>query len=271
MRNYDAIYLSAHYDDAALSCGGLIHQQTEKGLSVLVVTLFGASPTTGTPLSYLAQRLHASMSDSSDITTIRQKEDRVAMNVLGADWHWMDFLSCIYRGSPQDDSWHYSRLEDMYHELHPNDVGLENTIAEALLEIVKGTEQPKLYAPLGVGNHVDHQLTHRAGKLLQQQGYSVAFYEDYPYADEAHTFSFLKGNPYSLQAAEAVMAQQNRTPHSIALHPQNVKARIHSICAYQSQLGGLSEDAVASYVQNFTTRNSPTQPAERIWGLTESP
>ena len=40
----DHLYLSPHFDDAALSCGGQIATWTAAGQSVLVVTITGGDP-----------------------------------------------------------------------------------------------------------------------------------------------------------------------------------------------------------------------------------
>ena len=40
----DHLYLSPHFDDAALSCGGQIATFTAAGQSVLVVTITGGDP-----------------------------------------------------------------------------------------------------------------------------------------------------------------------------------------------------------------------------------
>lgn len=265
MTRYDDVYLSPHYDDAALSCGGLIHQQGETGRSVLVITVFGGCSKPGLPFSPLADRLHRSMGAPEDIIVTRQQEDRAAMNILGADYRWLDFPSSTYRGQPQNNEWFYLSLPDLYHNIHPADLALVPNIAEKVITSW-GTESPTIiYAPLGIGNHVDHQLTHQVGALLSEQGVRVVFYEEYPYADETYNFSFLDGNPYSLKAAEAVMERLSYKPTSIALSLANMRAHVSAIWTYQSQLAGYSEDKVFTHVKNFLTRNTPRQPMERIW------
>ncbi|MGH2521295.1 MAG: PIG-L deacetylase family protein, partial [Anaerolineales bacterium] len=52
------LYLSPHFDDAALSCGGTIHQQTRQGERAVVVTVCAGDSPPG-PLSAFAQTLHA--------------------------------------------------------------------------------------------------------------------------------------------------------------------------------------------------------------------
>ncbi len=40
---YKHIYLSPHYDDAALSCGGSIHKQATQQEPVAVITVFAGA------------------------------------------------------------------------------------------------------------------------------------------------------------------------------------------------------------------------------------
>ncbi|MFQ5421191.1 MAG: PIG-L family deacetylase, partial [Anaerolineae bacterium] len=58
MKNfYDAIYLSPHLDDAALSCGGQIFTRTSAGESVLVVTVMAGDAPPGLS-SPIVEELH---------------------------------------------------------------------------------------------------------------------------------------------------------------------------------------------------------------------
>ncbi|WP_446010685.1 PIG-L family deacetylase [Candidatus Electrothrix sp.] len=56
---YKHIYLSPHYDDAALSCGGSIHMQAKQQEPVAVITVFAGAPDLpNAALSKLAQAVH---------------------------------------------------------------------------------------------------------------------------------------------------------------------------------------------------------------------
>ena len=55
---YRHVYLAPHYDDAALSCGGMIHHQAQAGQPVLVVTVCAAPPDSTERLSPLAEIQH---------------------------------------------------------------------------------------------------------------------------------------------------------------------------------------------------------------------
>jgi hypothetical protein len=46
----------------------------------------------------------------------------------------------------------------------------------------------RVYAPLGVGHHVDHLLAFDAGLLLADDGWPVSFYEDFPYTSSEEDY-----------------------------------------------------------------------------------
>lgn len=227
---YDYIYLSPHYDDAAFSCGGLIHSQCQTGNSVLVITIFGSAAKAGEPLSEVGKWFHNLMGNPSDETAMRQEEDKAAMAILGADLCWLTFHSSIYRGQPDQEIWFYPRREDMFGQLNRQEDGFELTIAEALYGCIADANQSRsvIYAPLAVGNHVDHQLTHQASWILHEQGYKVVFYEDLPY-------SMKDDKPNSLETATAAITQKGAYAELVSLNEKDLQAHIDSACAYPSQ------------------------------------
>ena len=93
--DYVHIYLSPHFDDAALSVGGTIVRQTAAGERVLVVTVCSASPRE--PLNAFAAHLHERWGGASDPIAVRRAEDAAAVERLGADLLWLDELDAIYR------------------------------------------------------------------------------------------------------------------------------------------------------------------------------
>ncbi|NUN97629.1 MAG: PIG-L family deacetylase [Candidatus Omnitrophica bacterium] len=89
--SYPHIYLSPHYDDASLSCGGAIHLQAQAGQAVLVVTICAAPPPSGEPLSPFAQSLHRTWGNPADVIATREAEDRASLAILGADYLRLNF------------------------------------------------------------------------------------------------------------------------------------------------------------------------------------
>lgn len=264
---YPHVYLSPHYDDVTLSCGGMIHRQTQARQSVLVITIYAAPPPPDEPLSVFAQSMHADWGNLSDVITIRQAEDQAAMAILGADYLRLDFSDAIYRGNPQRGEWYYNNDDELFGQVNSPDIFLAGKIVEAVVELVPAGEETILYAPLGVGHHVDHQLVHAAAWQLRQQGWKIAFYEDYPYVDPHACFA-TQGREYATLAATLATRQKaNLQPQLHFFSEENLEAKINSIRAYASQLPTLfgSEADMINCVRNYTLRVGEGRPAERIW------
>ncbi len=180
-RDYTHVFFQPHFDDAALSCGGTIALQVAMGQHVLVMTVFGGSPPAGgAPLSSFARQLlqrDGLGADPAEAVRRRREEDAAAIGALGADVLWHDIPEAIYRGSPA----YYATNEALFGAIHPADLALDDQIARLLGEIHQRAPLAALYAPLGVGAHVDHQLVCSAADRLAQQKVNVKFFEDFPY------------------------------------------------------------------------------------------
>lgn len=262
-KTYQHIYLSPHYDDAALSAGGTIHRQTQAGEPVLIVTVCAASPRANTSFSPFAQEMHVTWGDPIDVVALRRAEDEAAMEILGADYVRLDFTDCIYRGHSLNGPWFYNNNEQLFGEIHPDDKGLVSQIVEALENQVGRGKNPTIYAPLTVGHHVDHQLVHTAAWQLNAHGWSVMFYEDYPYVDtEAYgdatldeTLAWLKHQQRPVQARLQFFSEAD------------LRAKVASINAYASQLDVLfgSQIRATESVQKYALQVGDGQPAECFW------
>lgn len=263
---YQHIYLSPHYDDASLSCGGAVHQQAQAAEAVLVITICAASPRPDEPLSPFTQAMHRRWGNPADVVATRRVEDQASMGILGADFRRLDFMDCIYRGQPRAGEWYYNSDADIFGQIHPADLALIPKIVEAIVDAVPAGGNRVIYAPLAVGHHVDHQLAHAAAWQLRAQGYAIAFYEDYPYAD-LNYFPHGEDNPYTLQATLAALQAANLRPQLRPLSAANLAAKIDSIRAYASQLqllfGGKAE--MAARVRDYARLVGEGNPAERIW------
>jgi LmbE family N-acetylglucosaminyl deacetylase len=168
---YDHIYLSPHLDDAALSCGGAIAQHSSAGGRVLVVTICTA-PSEG-PFNRLAQEFHGQWGLApAQVVRARLREDEQAMERLGADHYWAGMLDAIYRLPAAYDS--RDRLFGMPVPTDP----LFPAMAQLISELCARAPHANIYAPLGVGSHVDHLITYAAALGCAPK---IAFYEDIPY------------------------------------------------------------------------------------------
>ena len=174
----NVLILSPHLDDAALSCGGFMSQAVANGEPMQVYTLFCA-PYQG-PLSPSARELHASWGNPPDICTLRLQEDREALAVLGAQGLYGEVRDLIYRQDEQG-KWLYEQMQAIQGQRHPQDNELVNYYMEDIMDQWP-REGWKVFAPLGIGAHIDHQIAFEIGMGLVKEGYEVAFYEDLPYA-----------------------------------------------------------------------------------------
>lgn len=256
------IYLSPHLDDAALSCGGLIHQQAQRGERPLVITCFAGVPDYRA-LSPFATELHRRWGQPVDAVERRRCEDAAALSYLGAEYQHWDYTDCIYRSDRASLEPLYASEEALFGPLRPEERGriAELTTHLARCLVKKATQ---IYAPLAVGHHVDHQFVLQAAAQLREQGFPVQFYEDYPYAED----------PQKLTAALSAWAL-SPTPQAVMLNEQDVQARISAIRLYRSQLETLfgSELAVAERVLAYARAlGDGCGAAERYWqGGTLSP
>jgi LmbE family N-acetylglucosaminyl deacetylase len=260
------IFLSPHFDDIALSCGGMAARLSRAGARCVGLTVFAAPPPSGEPLSEYARHQHAQWESASGageqaIHEVRREEERQAARLLGIEPLMLDLPDAPYRrgatGLPS-----YISDEDLFGRVAPEERrALPPRIAAEVGRIAKeaGTRgRIRVFAPLGVGHHVDHQLLFWAARRLGPR-YGVLFYEDYPYA----------ATPGTLQARIdelGVPIQQRLTPIA-----DLIGVKIAAIARYKTQLDilfGSSEAmpaAVRAYAQSVAGASSAAQYAERYW------
>jgi LmbE family N-acetylglucosaminyl deacetylase len=267
---YQHIYLSPHYDDASLSCGAAIYQQSQAGQRVLVITICAAPPSAGVPLSPFAQSLHQAWGNFEQMVALRQSEDQAALAILGCDDRRLAFTDCIYRGDPASLTWYYTSDADIFGEIHPADLLLAGEISQAISAALAGNRAATIYAPLTVGHHVDHQLVQASAWDLFKQGWPVLFYEDYPYADPNYPFTRSPGSHdtgYNLAATLAAKVAAGLRPELHFFPETALQAKIDSIAAYASQLQVLfgGPGAMAKAVRAYAQQVGQGRFAERLW------
>jgi len=149
----DSLYVSPHGDDVLLSCAARLLSELERGLSVTVVTVFGAGGSR-----------HAAADAAFD---------RLGVRRLGLG---------LPEASSRQSS--YAAFEALTAPSHPDDDRVAGVAAEALAGLGHHSRARQVYVPLGVGGHVDHRLCHEAGLRCFESGdgRNVFLYEDRPEA-----------------------------------------------------------------------------------------
>lgn len=253
--NARPVFLSPHYDDVALSCGGTVAALTDSGEQPLIITCFGGPPPG--PLSNFARDMHARWQiGTSEAISIRREEEACAADVLGAGVHWLDFPDAIYRGS------RYTSDDELFGAIHPDEVDLPAQIMAALEAKFAqlGLGPSRLYVPLGIGNHVDHQHVVEVGRRFSELGHEVFAYEDFPYA----------GDPGVEQQGRSMTG---REPVTQVLTVEQLERRVTAILCYRSQLPVIfrHQGDPAESTLRYATANGASLPHERFWPLRVSP
>ncbi len=167
------LYVSPHYDDAIISCGGKIYSDSIGNNGVSIVTIFSAVKG---PFSEYAKKLHAYWNLNNPFLD-RKIENINACKELKVKNIMLDFEDAIYRISNGNHL--YPNDGDIFRKINSLDEELEINIINRIKEL--STKETILYFPLGVGNHVDHVIAYKCGLKMKQDGYKVKFYPDFSY------------------------------------------------------------------------------------------
>jgi LmbE family N-acetylglucosaminyl deacetylase len=246
------LVVSPHLDDGALSCGGAVAAWAEAGEAPVVVTVFAGRPPG--PLTDFARFQHQRWGETGDLVGLRRQEDERAMAVLGARPCWLDYPDCIYRGD------RYADEAALFGRVAAAEAGLAARVADDLHALWRDTAAATLYLPLGLGHHVDHQITREAGRLLHERGLAVAWYEDFPYA-----------------IRPGGVAQRRALTRELAPEVIDIAAvfarKCQAVACYASQLPVLfgAVTAMPAAVRDYAAVVGEGALAERVWHLPPLP
>ncbi len=159
------IYFSPHLDDAVLSAGGLISDQTKSGIPVEIWTFMSGVPDEE-QLTDFAQSMHTMWGTTSAKETIqiRREEDRRAASRVGAKAIHFDFLDCIYRRGKNGEVLYDAAV---YMPPCAEDADLPAQIAQTMVAWLKPDDV--VVSQLAIGGHVDHILVRKAAEMLKRQ------------------------------------------------------------------------------------------------------
>lgn len=254
------IFLSPHYDDIALSTGGTVRLLADQGRSPETLVIFGAEPDPAAPLTPFAQAMHKGWGLSANaVIASRQAEERAASDILGARARVLPFHDAIYREQ------HYLSDDDLFGTPAAAEHDLPAQIAGSLGLPEAPDQTIRIYAPLAIGRHVDHQHVFRTGVLLAEQGWQVWLYEDTPYT--------LK--PGVVEARlEEITSVVGTVPAALVPIDTAWNAKINAILSYPSQLEtiflqyvgvGANREEISSALSRYARHVGEGNLAERYW------
>jgi LmbE family N-acetylglucosaminyl deacetylase len=203
---------------------------------------------------------------AGDLVARRRVEDERYAYFAEVSVVFLDLPDAVFRGYDGDDELLGNPHDDDEPPLH------------LLREEIDRLEPQRIYFPLGVGGHVDHQLCRDVGVALLQEprrwvmpgpDYAgmVAFYEDFPYAlwNDFRGLDGLGTDPFA------------GLPRDVSLHPEfaditdTLENKIMGISLYESQIerlfDGTSEmaNAVRSHGRVIAELGDVDGSAERYW------
>jgi len=228
------IYLSPHFDDVALSCGGLVWEQTQLGEPVSVWTICAGDPPEG-PLSLIAESLHERWQTGREAPAHRREEDLVSCKAMGASTRHFTVPDCIYRRSEGGNLPLYASDEAIMGPLHPLEALLVDRVRDELAGWLR--QGAEVVCPLAIRGHVDHRLVRLAAEKLDR---ALWYYADYPYVlDQAEDLN--------------VLDETGWKTHVFPISASGLAAWQEAVAAYASQISTFwpdletMRDAISTY------------------------
>ncbi len=207
-----ALLLSPHLDDVAFSCAATARHLLRGGWDVQMVTIFTAS--VPNPRGFaLACQLDKGLAPDADYMKLRRAEDAEFCRIVGLEntAHW-PFREAPHRG--------YESALELFAGAREEDE-IWRDIAERLDEI----ETPDaVFAPQGLGNHVDHLQVIRA---VRARGW------------DAQAFWY-RDTPYAIRQPDATVSELLPSKLSggfVAFGEDELRIKIAGCRAYASQIG----------------------------------
>lgn len=248
-----ALFIQPHYDDVPLSCGGIAALLARGGHSPCMVTVF-ASELVDEMVGEFAAWKHErwKVTDADQVQAVRRTEDAEAARTLGCPVRWLGLPDAIYRGD------RYTSDPELFGSLKSEELELAAHLAEEIRNLPEWRDGMRVFVPLGVGSHVDHQLVFEAGRRLASLGAHVYAYEDCPYA--IHT-------PAGVEARLAKLGSAVGEPVIVPIG-QALETRIEAIACYRSQVPVIfrfTADFRGTVAEFALRTGGGIEPAERFW------
>jgi len=217
-KKYKHIFFSAHIDDVIFSCSGYISKLKKK--EILIVTVFS-------DYNEKIYSRHAKLylksfnfNNAKEYFNLRKKEEKRVAKILNFDFKWLDFPEAIFRFKKKFAfySFYYPKTSKLFGSVNKKDMEILPIIENEIKRILKiySDNKSKLYFPLGIGNHVDHQILNRIGQSFSNK--KIFFFEDFPYC------------------AQVKNHKNNLKSKKIYLSDIDLKMKLKAITKYKSQI-----------------------------------
>lgn len=172
------LLVSPHSDDIAFSIGGTLLQNIFNR-PILMVTIFTKSNYSPCINIY----------KSDTITKVRHLEDIEFADKLEIGFQNFDFSEPLLRGY---------RRKEIFANKNPASDPIYPEVYSALSELIKSSQCELIVSPMGLGNHIDHNIAcNICCRIAKENNIRIVFYEDLHYASRL-TLKQIKGRAYSI-------------------------------------------------------------------------
>jgi len=186
LSKYKDIYIiSPHFDDAALSCGGLLSKLDSKA-NITVINIFSKAhkgPYTLSAKKFL--RVSGNFKDATSLFSARQREDKEALSAVKIKIVNLGLQDSLFRRKskvsvlgkifPEIDHNYPTYRWHVLKSSGKNDAAVEELKKKLTRFSKKGTIA---LVPYGIGNHVDHRI---ARGVCEELFTNLILYSDFPY------------------------------------------------------------------------------------------
>jgi LmbE family N-acetylglucosaminyl deacetylase len=221
--------IEPHMDDAALSVGGLMLQRRAE-CEFLLVTVATQSVAT----SY--RGIDRDFFDVKTISNLRKAESQIVARLVWGRHIPLDLVEATLRYYPQKWTLDWFRRHEQAvwaYLVHAAGRGELELWTQAIAKAIEDLQPEEIWMPLGIGVHVDHQLTRHAclnilrtnPKLVEQR--ICRFFQDVPYAADLphHTTALVK----TLRGAGAKLEEERVDVTDVK------QEKMHLLSVYLSQ------------------------------------
>ena len=205
-----ALFISPHLDDVAFSCGGALIELARQNWETALLTVFTRSVPNPSNFA-LACQLDKNLSAEVDYMKLRRAEDLAFANLASVS-------KIVHLDLPEAPNRGYNSAPELFAGIKTGD-----EIWLAAAEQLKQYKADAVFAPQGIGNHVDHLQTIKAVLHLNLKT-PIFWYKDTPYA-----IHFPDSRPADLLPTNLL-----ETAFDVS---GSILKKVEACCAYATQIG----------------------------------
>jgi len=184
-------FISPHLDDAVLSAGQLLMLLAKK-VPVVPITVFTEATMDRPTISAKQFLKYSGYQDAEKLFLARKKEDMTAMQTLGLQAKNLGYVEAMWRRKTSKTSKFLGNVLPEFAYVYPiyrflitsgriakSDEKLKKRLISQLQEVIGKDKNYLVFAPLGVGGHVDHVLVRKVCEKAFEK--RLVYWSDFPY------------------------------------------------------------------------------------------